>query len=375
MRWTPDRTPSRPRRPPHRRRRSNGISTATRPAARCGRTVCSSCRISRATAIGNSSRTLYSVPSAAMRNGNFSELLSNLGRHQPADRPANRGHRRSDAVHRRRHDADVRAVSGQHHSRRTASMPRRSSCSSSIRSPTAAPVDSSNNYLALQDREIDKYQYTQRMDLLQSSASTWMGRYSYAKENEVSPALKLNGTKLDTRVHQVVVGNTWTLSSTRRQRIPVRLQLLLQHVRTRAGVRARRRQGAEHPGHLAESSRGLGHPVDRHHRVQRLRRQHRRAVHEPQSRVRVQQQPVVDSRAALVQGRRQPPLRHVQPGRQPVCARQLPVSEHRHRIRVRRLPARLRAADRIRGGARGDEVPRAEPGVLLHRHVAAHART
>ena len=41
-----------------------------------------------------------------------------------------------------------------------------------------------------------------------------MGRYSYAKENEVFPALKLNGTKLDTRVHQVALGNTWTLSST-----------------------------------------------------------------------------------------------------------------------------------------------------------------
>ena len=30
----------------------------------------------------------------------------------------------------------------------------------------------------------------------------------------MSPALKLNGTKLDTRVHQAAVGNTWTLSST-----------------------------------------------------------------------------------------------------------------------------------------------------------------
>jgi hypothetical protein len=41
-----------------------------------------------------------------------------------------------------------------------------------------------------------------------------MGRYSYGKENQVTPALKLNGTKLDTRVQQVAVGNTMTLSST-----------------------------------------------------------------------------------------------------------------------------------------------------------------
>ena len=33
-------------------------------------------------------QTLFSVPSAAMRNGDFSELLANLGRRQPADRPA-----------------------------------------------------------------------------------------------------------------------------------------------------------------------------------------------------------------------------------------------------------------------------------------------
>ena len=116
MRWTPDRTPSPPRRPPHRRRRSNGISTATRPAARCGRTTCSSCRISRATGIGSSSRIPISVPSTAMRNGNFSELLATSG--PSTRRPAShRDDRRSDAVHRRRHDADVRAVPGQHHSR------------------------------------------------------------------------------------------------------------------------------------------------------------------------------------------------------------------------------------------------------------------
>ena len=72
---------------------------------------------------------------------------------------------------------------------------------------------SNNNYLSFQDREINKYQYTQRMDFVQSSASSWMGRYSYGKEDELTPALKLNGTKLNTSVHQVAVGNTRTLSS------------------------------------------------------------------------------------------------------------------------------------------------------------------
>ena len=155
----------------------------------------------------------FSVPSAAMRNGDFSELLRNLGPTQPADGPAHRGPRRPDAVHRRRDDPDVRAVSGQHHSRQP--HPWHLDAVARVLSGTQFRSGGLvNNYLALQDRTIDKYQYTQRMDLVQGSASTWMGRYSYAKENEVSPALKLNGTKLDTRIHQAAIGNTWTLSST-----------------------------------------------------------------------------------------------------------------------------------------------------------------
>ena len=71
-----------------------------------------------------------------------------------------------------------------------------------------------NNYVSQQNRVINKAQYTQRIDFTQSAQSTWMGRYSHGKENEVSPALKLNGTKLLNRVHQVMIGNTRTLSPT-----------------------------------------------------------------------------------------------------------------------------------------------------------------
>jgi hypothetical protein len=71
-----------------------------------------------------------------------------------------------------------------------------------------------NNYLSIQNRVINKSQYTQRMDFVQSQASNWMGRYSYGKEDEVSPNLKLNGTKLLNHIHQAMIGNTRTLSST-----------------------------------------------------------------------------------------------------------------------------------------------------------------
>ena len=68
------------------------------------------------------------------------------------------------------------------------------------------------NYLSEQNRTIDRKQSTQRMDFVQDAASTWMGRHSYGHDDEVTPALKLNGTKLLNSVHQVMIGNTRTLS-------------------------------------------------------------------------------------------------------------------------------------------------------------------
>ena len=41
-----------------------------------------------------------------------------------------------------------------------------------------------------------------------------MGRYSYGHDDEVTPALKLNGSKLLNTVHQVMIGNTRTISPT-----------------------------------------------------------------------------------------------------------------------------------------------------------------
>ncbi len=41
-----------------------------------------------------------------------------------------------------------------------------------------------------------------------------MGRYSHSRDDEINPALKLNGTKLVNRIHQAMVGNTRTLSPT-----------------------------------------------------------------------------------------------------------------------------------------------------------------
>jgi Carboxypeptidase regulatory-like domain len=155
-------------------------------------------------------QTLYSVPSVAMRAGNFSELLGtqsgiNLQTGQPNGVIVDPtqctvvGTSRTCAPF-----AGNVIPSGRLHTISKQLL-------EFYPEPTSGGLN--NNYLSFQDREIDKNQYTQRMDLVQSSASTWMGRYSYASESELTPALKLNGTKLKTNVHQVAIGNTRTMSS------------------------------------------------------------------------------------------------------------------------------------------------------------------
>ena len=115
-------------------------------------------------------QTLYSraVDSDAERR-----LFGTAGqprRDQSANRPADRDRCRPDAVHRRRHDADLRAVSRQHHSSEPAERAPRSKLLEFYPEPnTGARAGLTNNYLSLQDRVIDKYQYTQRMDFVQSS--------------------------------------------------------------------------------------------------------------------------------------------------------------------------------------------------------------
>jgi hypothetical protein len=71
-----------------------------------------------------------------------------------------------------------------------------------------------NNYISRQDRVIDRKQYTSRFDFVQSSKSNWMGRYSWSHDDEVNPALRLNGSKLLNTIHQGMIGNTYTLSPT-----------------------------------------------------------------------------------------------------------------------------------------------------------------
>ena len=68
------------------------------------------------------------------------------------------------------------------------------------------------NYLALQHHVTDKDQFTGRVDFVESSKSSWFGRYSWTDEYVLAPNLKDNGQVVGTNVKQAMVSNTRTLS-------------------------------------------------------------------------------------------------------------------------------------------------------------------
>jgi hypothetical protein len=69
-----------------------------------------------------------------------------------------------------------------------------------------------DNYVAQLARPQNRDQFILRMDYLESSNSTWIGRYSWGDENESQPGLNLNGTKLVTNLEQYMGTNTRVLS-------------------------------------------------------------------------------------------------------------------------------------------------------------------
>ncbi len=81
-------------------------------------------------------------------------------------------------------------------------------------SPTLAPNALGVNHEQPQGGLVDRNQFNGKGDFIESSKSSWSGRYSWADDVQLSPGLKLNGTKLLTTARQVMLSNTRTLSST-----------------------------------------------------------------------------------------------------------------------------------------------------------------
>jgi hypothetical protein len=83
-----------------------------------------------------------------------------------------------------------------------------------VPTPNIAGAGLANNYLALDNDVTNKDQFTERIDFVESSKSSWFGRYSWDDEANITPALYLNGTGLTTHVDQWMIDNTRVLKPT-----------------------------------------------------------------------------------------------------------------------------------------------------------------
>ena len=71
-----------------------------------------------------------------------------------------------------------------------------------------------SNYNASLGRPINKDQFIQRFDFVESSKSNWFGRYSRSDENQASQDLFLNGSKIVTLASQWTATNTRVITNT-----------------------------------------------------------------------------------------------------------------------------------------------------------------
>ena len=138
----------------------------------------------------NQKQTYYSVPSVAMRNGDFSEIRTAL-RDPLAGTPFP-----GNVLPQNRISPIALALLKY------------------FPAPNQPTTSLANNYLALNQNYTDKNQFTMRVDFNASQKSTWYGRYSWTGESEYVGGLVLNGTQVDTRAHQLVVDNVRIFTST-----------------------------------------------------------------------------------------------------------------------------------------------------------------
>jgi len=137
----------------------------------------------------NQKQTFNSVPSVAMRNGDFSQVSTVLK--DPLTGAAFPG----NIIPAGRISPTAIALLKYYPA------------------PNQPTTSLANNYLALNQNHTDKNQFTTRVDFIESQKSTWYGRYSWTGESEFVGGLVLNGTQVDTHAHQLVVDNVRIFTS------------------------------------------------------------------------------------------------------------------------------------------------------------------
>jgi hypothetical protein len=148
-------------------------------------------------------QAVFSLPSDAMRGGNFSELpLGTQGIFDPRTRVSQDGRIVSQPFpgniipQSRIHPISQRLLEF---------YP-----SANLPNPLLR-----NNHVQAVGLPINRDQFIGRFDVVESSNSQWAGRYSWGDENQLTENLRLNGEKIVTNFQQYMVSNTRVLSPTK----------------------------------------------------------------------------------------------------------------------------------------------------------------
>jgi Carboxypeptidase regulatory-like domain len=128
-----------------------------------------------------------SVPSLAMRSGNFSQLLGTINIKNPQNSNLPFTGNIIPAF-------DINPVS-------LALM-------QYLPTPNVPGAGLVNNYLALENNTTNTNQFTQRFDFVESAKSSWFGRYSWQDEAVFTAGIDQNGGVVTDRVYQAVISNT-----------------------------------------------------------------------------------------------------------------------------------------------------------------------
>jgi len=153
------------------------------------------------------SNNTYTVPTLAMRNGDFSSILTRLkaqlyyptGRTQTASGTAG-------VVPIPGNIIPASLISPQS-LQMLAYLPVPNQTIPANQSPA-------NDYLLNANNPTDKDQFTVRIDWVESAKSSWFGRYSWTDESGLSPTLSLSGNALATSGKQYMISNTRIFSPT-----------------------------------------------------------------------------------------------------------------------------------------------------------------
>jgi hypothetical protein len=148
-------------------------------------------------------QAVYSLPSDAMRGGNFSELpLGTQGIFDPRTRAQQGGQ-----IVAQPFPGNIIPQSRIH--------PISQRLLDFYPTPNLPNPQLRANHLIAVGRPINRDQFVGRFDVIESSNSQWAGRYSWGDENQLEEALRLNGEKIVTNFQQYMVSNTRVLTPTK----------------------------------------------------------------------------------------------------------------------------------------------------------------